>query len=1156
MPANLLQRCRQDFSLNARNNGEVYSLHDRVRLLQQTAQSASASVNGSAGNTYRVELDWSAAESDGVLSAICTCPHYDGGAFCKHIYAVLFELQQNGKAPSISGNDPLTLVRADDDAGLDDDAPDSGRDDPLDDLIYQYGRNPSLSVAKRAFDLVTQRAAAKTGGRKTAASGAKKLAAWRGVVKSAARGVAEHRSREPGGGAVKQNRSNGRLLYLVDIDVALNTGDFAIDFYQEIPRKTGGWRAPKRFKINSERLERFDLPTDRQLAALFIGHRTEDARHRYYGYSGSSYGSYGAAASFSRAIVQPALYDDVIPRLVATGRFGWFRDSGHSKDASWRPLSWDDGPPYALHCRFEECQKPAGWRLTGHLVRDGEEISLAQPLLLLRHGLVLFDDRLARLEPGDFDWLAALRASRNEVTIPAADADAFADAVWSADAPPPCEMPPELRYEVIEAAPQARLAVRPRNKRYAYYGAKDELDAELTFRYGPTVIDRNHSEPSLIDRSARRVLRRDRAAEVAAAARLAQLGVRRTHVYYHDQAEYSVKESLLPTVARTLTAEGWEVEAQGLKIKPAGELRLNVKSSVDWFDLEGGCDFGGQHVGVPEILAALRRGDNFVKLADGTQGILPEAWLAQLRRLSELGEATDGVLRFKPNQALLLDALLASMPACDVDAKFRDLRQRLKSFAGVEPHDPPAGFAGTLRQYQREGLGWLGFLRDLNLGGCLADDMGLGKTVQVLGALDARRVRRLKKNETRRPSLVVVPRSLIHNWLDEAAHFTPRLKLLNYTGLERAELLPQIGDHHALVTTYGTLRRDIDKLREVRFDYAILDEAQAVKNSAAQASKAVRLLQADHRLAMTGTPVENHLGELWSLFEFLNPGMLGASSLLQDLTRGPAAADGLAQLAAALRPFILRRTKQQVLSELPEKTEQTIFCELEGPQRKAYNELRDHYRAKLSKQVAQRGLNQSRIHVLEALLRLRQAACHPGLLDKNRHDDPSAKFDTLFEQLTEILAEGHKALIFSQFTSLLALVRGRLDAQGVNYAYLDGATRKRKEPVERFQTDPDCPLFLISLKAGGQGLNLTAADYVFILDPWWNPAVEAQAVDRAHRIGQTRPVFAYRLIARDTVEEKILELQRDKRQLAEAIISADAGPLSSLTADDIERLLS
>jgi SNF2 family DNA or RNA helicase len=382
--------------------------------------------------------------------------------------------------------------------------------------------------------------------------------------------------------------------------------------------------------------------------------------------------------------------------------------------------------------------------------------------------------------------------------------------------------------------------------------------------------------------------------------------------------------------------------------------------------------------------------------------------------------------------------------------------------------------------------------------------------------------------------------------------------VLDYTGAERSREPQALTSHDVVLTTYGTLRRDIGLLRGIDFDYLVFDEAQAIKNAGSQTAKAARLLNGRRRLALTGTPIENHLGELWSLLELLNPGMLGTSSVLQktatELRNPDPATRNL--LARAVKPVVLRRTKRQVAAELPDKVEQTVFCELPPKQRKLYDELRGHYRASLGAKVSERGLGRSKILVLEALLRLRQAACHPALLDRRKLGEPSAKLDALLPQLKEVVEEGHKALVFSQFTSFLALVRSQLDREGLTYAYLDGQSRDRQAEVERFQTDPDCPLFLISLKAGGLGLNLTAAEYVYLLDPWWNPAVEAQAIDRAHRIGQTRQVFAYRLVARDTVEEKILELQKNKRELADAIIQEDQSLIARLTREDLELLLS
>jgi SNF2 family DNA or RNA helicase len=527
-----------------------------------------------------------------------------------------------------------------------------------------------------------------------------------------------------------------------------------------------------------------------------------------------------------------------------------------------------------------------------------------------------------------------------------------------------------------------------------------------------------------------------------------------------------------------------------------------------------------------------------------------------LRRYASIAGfgATDGdTIRFGRSQAALLDALLAAQPAITYDETFARLRRELHTFSGVTAIDPRPSFRGTLRDYQREALGWFEFLRRFEFGGCLADDMGLGKTVMVLALLDARR-HTVARSE-RLPSIVVVPRSLVFNWIDEARRFAPKLKILDYTGPQRDS--SAIGTADVVLTTYGTLRRDAGLLNAMEFDYAILDEAQAIKNAATASAKAARLVRARYRLALSGTPIENHLGELWSLFEFLNPGLLGSAKAFQRASSARTRDDAnLEWLSRALRPFILRRTKEQVAPELPRRTEQTLQCELEGIQRKHYDELRAHYRQTLLARIAREGVNKSKMQILEALLRLRQAACHSGLIDPARAGEPSAKFDVLLPRLAEVIDEGHKALVFSQFTSLLALLRPRLEAMGVTYEYLDGRTRDRAARVERFQNDPACPLFLISLKAGGLGLNLTAAEYVFLLDPWWNPAVEAQAIDRTHRIGQVRHVFAYRLLARDTVEEKVAELQESKRDLADAILEPGSGLIRSLQAEDLELLLS
>ena len=408
------------------------------------------------------------------------------------------------------------------------------------------------------------------------------------------------------------------------------------------------------------------------------------------------------------------------------------------------------------------------------------------------------------------------------------------------------------------------------------------------------------------------------------------------------------------------------------------------------------------------------------------------------------------------------------------------------------------------------------------------------------------------------PSLVVAPRSVLFNWANEAARFAPKLRVHSHWGPERARVDKSFDGHDLVLTTYGTLCRDIEKMAEQPFRFVVLDEAQAVKNPASHTARAVRRLRAEHRLALSGTPIENHLGELFSLFDFLNPGMLGrAKRLRQEVTKSrllDVSSAGL--LSRAVKPFILRRTKSEVARDLPKRSEQTLYVELSEKERETYEELRAYYRASLLKKVETFGPERSAPHVLAALLRMRQAACHVGLIDAKRVHESSAKLEVLFERLEQVLEGGHKALVFSQFTSLLAIVRAALDERGIVYEYLDGKTTNRQARVERFQTDPACRTFLVSLKAGGVGLNLTAADYVFILDPWWNPAVEQQAIDRAHRIGQTKNVVAYRLLARGTVEEKVEELQKRKRDLVRAVLGDEAGFGGKLSREDLELLMS
>ena len=579
-------------------------------------------------------------------------------------------------------------------------------------------------------------------------------------------------------------------------------------------------------------------------------------------------------------------------------------------------------------------------------------------------------------------------------------------------------------------------------------------------------------------------------------------------------------------------------------------------SGIDWFELHAEVDYDGAADPLPELLAALRRGDNLVPLGDGTFGVLPEEWLERSPRSSDSARKRGGHLRFERSQAGLLDALLAAQPEV---AHRRDLRTACRAqlrglrTASARRRSRPAS-SGRLRDYQREGLGWMEFLREFGFGGCLADDMGVGKTAQVLALLEMRRT------SGAGPSLVVVPRSLMFNWSAGSRPVHAAICGCWITpGTAR-----DAGSHR-------TVRPGADHLRNARRDAPQLagDRVRLraswtrprPSRTPTASAKAVRLLRGPHRLALSGTPVENHLGELWTLFEFLNPGMLGESKVFKLGGRPGANPGARGASAARARAAAVHSAPHQGAGGAGAAGEDRADHLLRtgaGRSAQLYDELREHYREQSARASATAtAWGESKMQVLEALLRLRQAACHPGLIDPSALDGAERQARcaagstsaNCARRATKRWSSRSSPACWRSFASAL-------DAGRCRYEYLDGTTRDRQAHVERFQTDPDCRLFLISLKAGGVGLNLTAAEYVFLLDPWWNPAVEAQAIDRAHRIGQTRPVFAYRLIARDTVEEKVLELQKTKRDLADAILGDDNSLIRDLKREDLELLLS
>jgi len=1133
----LTRSCSRSFDSATRSRGTAYYYARCVEITASDSKGLFATVTGSGPEPYAVELDWSRADREGEIDACCSCPRYAGGSLCKHIWAAILAADARGLAPHLARRPSLVVVH-EDELG---EATADWRDDPSDEIRPRY---PGP----------LQRREAETSNR----PGRAQSPAWKRLLGSVVGpDKPEYGIHPPKLFGTVEYDGRGRrheAWFLLNVTASLERGTLIVDFYQRETKKSGGFGKLKRLSVRrSDQLIGYGLE-DRQLLQQLLGNTVQnDAYYGSYYYGGSAVDS----QAYNRCAISPSLQDVLLPRLCGSGRFVWLLNNGMPLEEG-RTIAWDDGPAWQFRLAIQPDEARRQWTIQGQLYRGEQAVPLTDAVLLLSHGLVLFPQTLARLDAAaDFAWISTLRKHPG-VAVPYADRGDLLEHLCAASRLPQVELPANLKLEQVHPEPQAKLSILASQR----YSDHRYLTANVSFLYGTWWAKLHQGQTARFDAERNEFVFRSPDKEQALFGQLTALGIEAypPFAYRGDVPDVRFPHKQLPQIVDRLTAQGWQVESEGKLIRRPGSFHLSVSTGIDWFELDGRVDFDGVTASLPSLLKALRNKDKYIRLDDGTHGMLPEEWLKKYGGLADLGQSHEGKLKFATSQALLLDALLAAQDNVQVDQRFDEYRRKLRSFEGVVASDAPQGFAGTLRGYQKDGLGWLNFLREFRFGGCLADDMGLGKTVQVLAMLESRRHEPVPQGQTRKPSLVVVPKSLVFNWIDEATRFTPQLRVLDYSGLDRGALRKRFADHDVIVATYGILRRDIVELRKIPLDYAILDESQAIKNANAQAAKACRLLQADHRLAMTGTPVENHLGELWSLFEFLNPGILGRSSAFASLTKSGRSRDGdegaLPLLAHALRPFLLRRTKEQVLSELPEKTEQTLYCEMESKQRKLYDELRDYYRSSLNQRVAELGLAKAKIHVLEALLRLRQAACHPGLIDSNRSTEASAKLELLMEQIEEVVAEGHKTLIFSQFTSLLAIVRQQLEKHGVVYEYLDGQTRNREQKVKRFQQDAQCPVFLISLKAGGQGLNLTAADYVYILDPWWNPAVEAQAVDRAHRIGQDRHVFAYRLICRDTVEEKIVELQREKRELADAIVSADNSLIRSLTAEDLQLLLS
>jgi hypothetical protein len=580
------------------------------------------------------------------------------------------------------------------------------------------------------------------------------------------------------------------------------------------------------------------------------------------------------------------------------------------------------------------------------------------------------------------------------------------------------------------------------------------------------------------------------------------------------------------------------------------KISVSVVSGINWFNTVASVKFGKQQVTLKHLHKAVKNRTKYVELADGTTGILPEEWLQKFTKFFEVGEIVDETIRMPKSSFVAISELYeAEVLTREAREQIEFYKTNLTDFEQIESVEVPAGLRASLRKYQQEGLNWLNFLDEFGFGGCLADDMGLGKTVQVIAFLLLQKEKRGKST-----SLIIVPTSLIFNWQAEVLKFAPGLKMLTIYGAERQREIDDFENFDIILTSYGTLLSDVNFLKKFVFNYIILDESQAIKNPESQRYKAARLLQSRNKLVLTGTPVENNTFDLYGQLSFACPGLLGNKTQFKNHYSVPVDRfkdnERARELQRRINPFILRRTKKQVATELPDKTEMVLYCEMGDEQRKVYNAYELEFFTFLNTKN-ELDIPRNTLHILQGLTKLRQICNSPALLnDDVYYGNASAKIDVLLEQI-ESKSPQHKILVFSQFVTMLDLIKAELETRNITFEYLTGQTRDREARVTNFQNNADVRVFLISLKAGGTGLNLTEADYVYLVDPWWNPAVENQAIDRSYRIGQKKNVIAVRLICPGTIEEKIMELQETKKDLANDLVKTDNSVLKTLTKSDL-----
>ncbi|WP_211443556.1 DEAD/DEAH box helicase [Collimonas humicola] len=1139
------------------DHGQEYVRQRRVLALEQDGDVLNATVQGSGSNVYQQEITLSMFRDAPDIDSVCSCPV---GSNCKHVAAALIEYLQRPSA------DQLALA-------------------PVPPVPPVPPAMPAVAAPKPAVAKASPPPAL-----------ARTMEAWLTRVQGEIAGAV---AAPPQHAGLRQKAATHQVVFV--LSAAYNGKKAVLHLCKAQPRPNGQFQSAQPVTDVPRLLADpavFLRPEDRDLIGLFVAQN--DGNHAQHAACELS-GKLGAQLLRALLLQQRLLWANSLPDLAKGTAYPL--QLAAPRRAS---LTWHEAPDDGRDAARDLWQ--LGWQFEAEAANGAASVRKSLDYMLpteppwyidnLSCGELLLSQRNTRISSKALNDLV--------IQAPMLDPDdslAVAQQLLTQGLNDVIPFPPQVIQTVRrDIAPQPLLVL---GNLPSVSNPSMQDFAELHFRYDGAIVSAqfaaalSRNTPAGIEQ-----IMRDQAAENALQQTLLAFGMRALEGTQHPLA-------MMPGMFMLPDQSAWlrfakeglqQLIAQGWQIEKRAEYRFDVAEVEDWyaeiaeaddtagagsagasFDLQMGIVVNRQRVSLLPLLVDLIRhapqdfdpramalrddqDELLVRLSDGVHVAMPWGRIKPiLNTLGELyfTEKSEGPVRLSALDAARLAELDAGNQLRWVGGeRLRSMGQKLLTFGGIKQVSAPPGLQATLRDYQLQGLAWMQFLREYDLAGILADDMGLGKTVQTLAHILTEK----QSGRLTAPALVIAPTSLMDNWLQEAARFAPDLRVLVLQGKQRLEQFEQIAGFDLVLTTYALLPRDEERWREHAFHLLILDEAHYIKNPRSKVAQSAALLNARHRLCLSGTPVENHLGELWAQFHFLLPGLLGDEKTFNRDFRQPIEKQGdatrRALLSRRIKPFLLRRTKDKVAKELPPKTEMLRSVTLSGAQRDLYENVRLVMDKKVREEIAKKGVARSHIVILEALLKLRQACCDPRLLKTDQPEAeaaqaemPSAKLLELLEMVEELRQEDRRILVFSQFTSMLTLIAAELRQRDIGYALLTGATQDRVEPVRQFQ-EGEVPVFLISLKAGGVGLNLTAADTVIHYDPWWNPAAESQATDRAWRIGQDKPVFVYKLIAKGTVEESIQLLQQKKADLAQAMLSPQGDETQNvgLTQDDLQAI--